>query len=140
MKASYFHIIEQKRRCNHGAGNAALGRAKSSESRASQIIRRILHVGVNGGVVADPQDIAEGSQGKALDHASAHRLLMSVCHVDAGYGERHTLAARNPAGDCAYKIGKVLLMDRRDYRIGHSFHFETPFVTIFSTGIDKFLP
>ena len=140
MKASDFDIVEQKRRCDDGAGNTALRRAKGPKSGAGQVIRRILHVGVDRRVIANPEDIAEGPQRKPLDHAATHRLLMSIGDIDTGYSERHAFATGNSAGDRADKIGKVLLMDRRDRGIIHALHFEAPFVTILAASIDEFFP
>ncbi len=140
MKAPDFDILEQKGRRDDGTRNAALGGAESAERGAGQIICRILHVSVNRRVIANPEDIAEGPQSKSFDHASTHRFLMSIGYEDTGYGERHTFAAGNSAGDLANKIGKVLLVDGRDRGIGHSFHFEAPFVTILAASIEKFFP
>ena len=140
MKTSDFDIVKHKRWRDDRAGNTALRRAKGSKSGASQVIRRILHVRVNRWVITNPEDIAEGPEGKPFDDASTYRFLMPIGYIDTGNGERHTFAAGNSAGDRAYEIGKVLLMDGRDRGISHSFDFEAPFVAILAASIEKLFP
>ena len=134
MEAPDFDLFKQKRRRDDGARNATLRRAESPERGASQVVGWILHVGVDGRIIADSEDIAEGPQRKTFDHSATRRLLVPVGYIDFGYSQRHTLTAGNATGNLAHKIGKVLLMDRRERRIGHSFDFEAPFVAVVTAG------
>ncbi len=66
VEAADFDFVEQQRRSDNRAGNAALGRTKGAERGSGESAGRILHVGENGFVVTDTRECCAESAAASL--------------------------------------------------------------------------
>src|SRR5271168_2248594 len=111
VEAADFDFVEQQRRSDNRAGNAALGRTKRAERGSGESAGRILHVRENGFVVTVCGNVAQRTQLQAFDVSAADHFFAAVGHINAIHHQRNSFAAGHTAGDGADKVAEILLAD-----------------------------
>src|ERR1700678_1869156 len=132
-------FVEQQRRSDDGAGNAALSGTKRTERGSSEPTGGILHVGEYVFIVAIRGNIAQRTKLQAFDVPAADHFFATVGDINAIHHQRNSFTAGHTASDGADKVAEILLPDRGERRIVHAFDFQAPFMAVVMAGIEKFL-
>src|SRR5271163_1248310 len=112
VETTDLHFFKQQRRRHHRAWNSALRASERAERSSCKSPGRILHVVVDGEIVADGKDISQRAQREPFYVSAANEFLASVRHIHAIEKQRNMFATRDTTSDGADEIGEILLAER----------------------------